>query len=91
MWNGAVVATVVLDRKGRLATTPKISAPGLLDPETDMELAAEIVAAIEGGVARAGRDAGDEQIEHAVRRSVREVMREHGEGRPVIDIHLVRI
>jgi ribonuclease J len=91
MWNGAVIATIVLDRKGRLATTPKISAPGLLDPETDAELAAEIVAAIEEGVAKAGRDAADEQVEQAVRRTVRDVMRDHGEGRPVIDIHLVRI
>ncbi|HTP85281.1 MAG TPA: ribonuclease J [Alphaproteobacteria bacterium] len=91
MWNGAVIATIVLDRKGKLAATPKISAPGLLDPETDMDLAAEIVAAIEEGVGRAGRGAGDEQVEQAVRRTVREVMREHGEGRPVIDIHLVRI
>ncbi|MBV8538404.1 MAG: MBL fold metallo-hydrolase, partial [Alphaproteobacteria bacterium] len=86
-----VIATVVLDRKGRLASTPKISAPGLLDPETDLELAAEIVAAIGDGVGRAGRDASDEQVEQAVRRTVREVMRDHGEGRPVIDIHLVRI
>jgi ribonuclease J len=91
MWNGAVIATVVLDRKGRLATTPKISAPGLLDPETDTELAAEIVAAIEEGVERAGRDAGDEQVEQSVRRAVRNALRDRGEGRPVIDIHLVRI
>ena len=91
VWNGAVIATVVLDRKGRLATTPKISAPGLLDPETDAELAAEIVAAIEEGVARAGRDAGDEQVEQAVRRAVRAALRDHDEGRPVVDIHLVRI
>jgi len=91
MWNGAVVATVVLDRKGRLVTTPKLSAPGLLDPETDLEFAAEIVAAIEDGVGQAGRDADDERVEDAVRRAVREVIRGHREGRPVVDVHLVRV
>ena len=91
MWNGAVIATVVLDRKGRLATTPKISAPGLLDPETDLDFAAEIVAAIEAGVGQAGRDADDERVEDSVRRAVRNVIREHREGRPVVDVHLVRV
>lgn len=91
MWNGAVIATVVLDRKGRLATTPKISAPGLLDPESDLDLAAELVAAVEEGVARAGRDAGDEQVEQSIRRAIRDTLRRHDEGRPVVDIHLVRI
>jgi ribonuclease J len=91
MWNGALVATVVLDRKGRLATTPKISAPGLLDPESDHEFAAEIVAAIEEGVGRAGRDAKDERVEEQVRRAVRETLRDHREGRTVVDVHLVRV
>jgi ribonuclease J len=91
MWNGAVVATVVLDRKGRLATAPKISAPGLLDPETDMEFAAEIVAAIEDGVGRAKRDATDEKVEESVRKAIRGVIRERRDGRPIVDVHLVRV
>jgi ribonuclease J len=91
MWNGAVVATVVLDRRGRLATTPKISAPGLLDPETDHEFAAEIVSAVEDGVAKAGRDADDERVENSVRSAVRAAIRERRDGRPVVDVHLVRV
>jgi ribonuclease J len=91
MWNGALIATVVLNSKGRLAAPPKISAPGLLDPETDHEFAAEIVAAIEAGVERAGGKAKDDKVEEAVRRAVREVLREHREGRTVVDVHLVRV
>jgi hypothetical protein len=30
-------------------------------------------------------------VEEAVRRSVREVIREHREGRTVVDVHLVRV
>ena len=70
---------------------PKISAPGLLDPETDHELATEIVEAIADGVGRAGRDAADERVEEAVRREVRAVLREHRDGRTVIDVHLIRV
>jgi ribonuclease J len=91
MWNGAVIATVVVDRKGRLAVPPKISAPGLLDPETDVEFASEIVSAIEDGVAKAGRDATDERVEDSVRKAVRETIRERRDGRPVVDVHLVRV
>lgn len=92
MWNGAVVATVVVDRKGRMVGTPRISAPGLLDPETDMEFAAEIVEAIGDGVGRAGKGgSSDEKLEEAVRRAIRSVIRERRNGKPVVDVHLVRV
>ena len=91
MWNGAVIATVVVDRKGRLVAPPKISAPGLLDPETDMDFAAEIVEAIEDGVGRAGRGANDVKVEEAVRRAIRACIRERRDGKPVVDVHLVRV
>ncbi len=93
MWNGAVVVTAVVDRKGRLAVTPKISAPGLLDPEaeTDLDFAADIVAAVEEGVGRAGRDADDEKLEESIRRAVRAAIRARRDGRPVVDVHLVRV
>ncbi len=91
MWNGAVIATVVLDRKGRLAVPPKISAPGLLDPEGDVEFAAEIVAAVEEGVSRAKRDTTDEKVEESVRRAIRATIRGRRDGRSVIDVHLVRV
>jgi ribonuclease J len=91
MWNGAVIATVVLDRKGRVAVPPRISAPGLLDPETDHDFAADIVAAIEEGVGRAGRGADDERVEDSVRKAIRNAIRERRDGKPVIDVHLVRV
>jgi ribonuclease J len=91
MWNGAVIATVVVDRKGRVAVPPRISAPGLLDPETDHDFAADIVAAIEEGVGHAGRGAGDERVEDAVRKAIRAAIRERRDGKPVIDVHLVRV
>jgi len=92
MWNGAVIATVVVDRKGRLAATPRISAPGLLDPETDMDFASEIVEAIEAGVGKVGKGgANDEKLEEAVRRAIRACIRERRSGKPVVDVHLVRV
>ncbi|MBM3536599.1 MAG: ribonuclease J [Alphaproteobacteria bacterium] len=91
MWNGAVIATVVLDRKGRVAVPPRISAPGLLDPETDLDFAQEIVEAIERGAGRAGKGAPDEKVEEAVRRAIRDVLRERRGGKSIIDVHLVRV
>ncbi len=91
MWNGAVIATVVLDRKGRVAVPPRISAPGLLDPEADEDFVAEIVAAVEEGVERAGRGANDGKVEESVRRAIRATIRERRNGKPVVDVHLVRV
>ena len=91
MWNGAVVATVVIDRKGRVAVPPRISAPGLIDPETDLEFVGEIVEAIEEGVGRTRKGATDEKVEEAVRRAIRDVIRERRDGKPIIDVHLIRV
>ncbi len=90
LWNGALTATVVVDRKGRLATDPQISAPGLIDPESDEDLLGEINGSIQGTVAELGRKA-DEQLREELRRRVRRLIRERTDKKPNVDIHLVRL
>jgi len=90
LWNGALVATVVVDGKGRLATKPQISAPGLIDPETDGELLESLTESIEQGVAGL-RGAPDEQIREDVLRRVRRLIKARTQKKPAVDIHLVRL
>jgi ribonuclease J len=90
LWNGVLIATVVVDRKGRLATGPQIAAPGLVDPEADDELLAEIREAIESAVSEAGKKP-DEQLREEVRRRVRRLVKERTDKKPTVEIHLVRL
>jgi ribonuclease J len=90
LWNGALVATVVIDRKGRLATDPQISAPGLIDPESDGELLSDIVDAIRDTVSGLGRKP-DEQLREEIRRRVRRLIKDRTDKKPNVEIHLVRL
>jgi ribonuclease J len=90
LWNGVLIATVVVDRKGRLATDPQIAAPGLIDPESDDEMLADIREAIETAVAENGRKP-DEQLREEVRRRVRRLVKDRTDKKPTVEIHLVRL
>jgi len=92
LWNGAVVATVVVDRKGRLLSDPRVSAPGLIDPADPAdELADDLIEAVRGAVARCPDKAPDEAIAEAARRAVRKLVSQRRGKKPVAEIHVVRI
>lgn len=90
LWNGVLVATIVIDRRGRLVAPPQIAAPGLIDPDADGALAAEISDVIDQGVAEL-RHADDDQLREEVRRRVRRLIKDRMRKRPNVDIHLVRL
>ena len=91
--NGSAVATLVVDRQGRLAAPPAISLIGLVE-ETAASAAlpflcdaAECV--LDDLPAGARRD--DNAVREAVRRALRRLINERFGKRPLIEIHLVRI
>jgi ribonuclease J len=90
MWNGAVVATVVLDRKGRLVSRPQISAPGLADAEEDADMIDEIADAAAEAVAK-GRSRSDDELKDDIRAAIRRTIKSRHGKRPVTDVHLVRV
>jgi ribonuclease J len=92
LWNGAVVASVVVDRKGRLLSDPRVSAPGLIDPQDPAdELAEDLVEAVRGAVARCPDKAPDDQIGEAVRRALRKLVSQRRGKKPVAEVHVVRL
>lgn len=91
LWHGAVVVTVVVDRRGRLAAEPQISAPGLIDPDTDDDLLTELADAIDEALARTRSAADDAALREVVARAVRHTIRAHRGKKPVTEIHLVRV
>lgn len=91
LFNGVIVASLVLDRAGRILGTPQISAPGLLeadDPET-ARVAREFVAQLDdiSAATRADEQAFIDAAKTAVRRALGRKLQK----RPVVDVHVLRI
>lgn len=92
-FSGTIVATLVIDRAGRLAAPPQLSLPGLVDPEDGADLVEDIEATIRDTVEAADgalrRD--DDALREAVRRAVRRTVNDTLGKKPLTDIHLVRL
>jgi ribonuclease J len=89
LWNGAVVATVVVDRRGKLLGDPQISAPGLFDADADAELLEEVSDAIAFAVEKAKGD--DDRLHAAALQALKRAVKEATGKRPAADVHLVRV
>src|SRR5271166_5291270 len=91
--NGSAVATLVVDRQGRLAAPPAISLIGLVEETAAsaalpfLSDAAECV--LDDLPAGARRD--DNAVRDAVRRTLRRAINERFGKRPLIELHLVRV
>jgi ribonuclease J len=91
VWNGTAVATVVVDRNGKLKAPPQVTVQGLAE---DAAAAAEelrecVEEAIEDLSLNDRRD--DEAVRVAVRVAIRRALKAWHGKRPVTDVHVVRI
>lgn len=92
-FGGAAVATVVLDKNGRLLDDPRLTVYGLLDEEREEAVVSDVLEALAAAIEKMPRDARqlDEEVERVARSAVRRVLRDAVGKRPVTDIHVVRI
>jgi ribonuclease J len=90
-WNGAAMATVVVDRDGKLLAPPQVTVQGLSEDAAAAaaELREHVEAAIKDLSARDRRD--DEALREAVRIALRRALKAWHGKRPVTDVHVVRI
>ena len=91
--NGSAVATLVVDRQGRLAAPPAISLIGVVEEAAATAAAPFLRDAAERAVEElpAGPRRDDNVVRDAVRRTLRRAINERFGKRPLIEIHLVRI
>ncbi len=91
--NGAAVATLVLDRDGRLVAEPVVTVHGLLDPEGDGALDASLRSALRDAVGQMppGSRRDDGAVREVARSVLRRVLKRELGRRPVTEIHLVRV
>ena len=92
-YNGAALVTLVLDGKGRPLDDPQITFEGVLDPESEGEIAEDAQAALRDHVARqpahVRRD--DEALVEAVRVALRRHLFKAVGKKPVTRVHVVRL
>ena len=92
LWNGAVTASVVLNRSGALCAVPTVSQTGISDQNAaDDYIAASI--AIEDAIGVLGRAArrNDSSVEEVVSQAVRRVAKSMFGLRPIAHVHVIRV
>jgi len=91
--NGSAVATLVVDRQGRLAAPPAISLLGLVEERAASTALPSLCDAAERALEElpAGARRDDNVVRDAVRRALRRLINERFGKRPLIEIHIVRI
>jgi ribonuclease J len=92
-FNGAALATIVVDAEGRLRAPPQVTVQGLGEAEQDAALTEELRQKVEQALDALGprerRD--DAALREAARLAVRRSLRAWHGKKPVTEIHLVRI
>lgn len=93
IFNGAAVASLVLDGKGRLAGAPRVTIQGLLDTALARATAVEAERAVEQVVAALPKQVrdNDEVIEEAARVAVRRAFRDRMNVKPVTSVQVLRL
>ena len=92
-FNGAALATIVVDGEGRLRAPPQVTVQGLGEAVADAALTEELRQRVEQAIAELGprerRD--DAALREAARLAVRRSLRAWHGKKPVTEVHLVRI
>ena len=91
VWNGAALATIVVDADGRLKAPPQVSLRGLAEEEgaSAADLSAQVEEAVRDLPPRDRRD--DAALREVVRLAVRRALKAQSGKRPVTEVHVVRI
>jgi ribonuclease J len=91
LFNGIVVGSLAVDENGRVMGRPRVSAPGLFEPD-DAEterVAGEFAGALEDLPMTLRRD--DAALVEAARAALRRALGRRLQKRPVVDVHLLRV
>ncbi len=91
LFNGVVMASLAVDRAGRVLGTPQVSAPGLFET-ADLEpaqLAADLARAV--GELPGPLKREDDAVREAARSALRKAVGRRLRKRPAVEVHLLRV
>ena len=92
LWNGIVVGSLAVDSAGRILGQPKVSAPGLLEPEDaeTIRVTRDFADAVED-LPNALRRGDDDALTEAAKAALRRALGRRLQKRPLVDVHLLRV
>ena len=91
LFNGVVVASIAVDEQGRLRGRPRVTAPGLFEPDDpEMDRVANELANAMGDLPAALRR-DDAALQDAAKAALRRVLGKRLQKRPLVDLHLLRV
>ncbi len=91
LFNGVAIASLAVDENGRVKGVPKLSAPGLFDPEDPeaTRVINEFTTAMAELPPSIRRD--DAALADAARTALRRALGKRLQKRPLVDVHLLRV
>jgi ribonuclease J len=91
LFNGVVLASVAVDEAGQVRGIPRVSAPGLFEPDDPQttRIAEELRGAIDDLPAPLRRE--DAALTEAAKAALRRALGKRLQKRPLVDIHLLRV
>jgi len=93
LWNGAVTASVVINRSGALCAVPAISQTGIGDKAAADDYIAAAGVAVEDAIEALGHSArrNDSSVEEIVSQAIRRVAKAMFGLRPIAHVHVIRV
>ncbi len=91
LFNGVAIASLAVDEAGKVRGVPRLSAPGLFDPEDPetARIAGEFAHAIADLPSNLRRD--DASLIEAAKAALRKSLGRRLQKRPLVDVHLLRV
>jgi ribonuclease J len=91
LFNGVVIASIAVDASGKVLGTPRVSAPGLFEPEDpqNAKIADELGQAVNELPMPLRRE--DAALSEAAKAALRRALGKRLQKRPLVDIHLLRV
>lgn len=91
LFNGVVIASLAVDKSGRLCAPPRLSAPGLLEAEEaeTARVVRDFTAALEEIPQATRRE--DATMAEAARVALRRALGRRLQKRPLVEVHLLRV
>jgi ribonuclease J len=91
LYNGIVLGSLAVDEAGKLRGQPRVSAPGLFEPDDpeNARIAADFAAGVADLPAPLRRD--DDALVDAARSVLRRTLGRRLQKRPMVDVHLLRV
>lgn len=89
--DGAIIASLVFDKKGKLKGGVQLSGPGILDAKADGELIADIKKAVADEAEAAIKQGKEKALDERIRAAIRRVIRTELGKKPVLDVHVHRL